>query len=244
MAKKDEEKREGETAAPETADSPLLDLSDAAVKRMIKLAKKRGYVTHDELNAVLPSEEVSSDQIEDVYAMLNEMGITVSEAEEDAEGEEASDDTPDESDSTDLVDVARPAPGDAARAEVFFSDSEKKATIEAGRIRAAYWIAEARKAQNLDPHEALSRAARVPLSYYGMLARETLQQSKIILRAAPEPDFDRASGDPLFQAIALLLDADAGDFVTPIASDYIQRAPDAPTLSALAALGDGQGTLA
>ena len=127
--------------------------------------------------------------------------------------------------------------GDAARAEVFFSDSEKKATIEAGRIRAAYWIAEARKAQNLDPHEALSRAARVPLSYYGMLARETLQQSKIILRAAPEPDFDRASGDPLFQAIALLLDADAGDFVTPIASDYIQRAPDAPTLSALAALG-------
>ena len=96
MAKKDEEKREGETAAPETADSPLLDLSDAAVKRMIKLAKKRGYVTHDELNAVLPSEEVSSDQIEDVYAMLNEMGITVSEAEEDAEGEEAADEQPDQ----------------------------------------------------------------------------------------------------------------------------------------------------
>ena len=80
MAKKDEEKREGEGAAPETTDSPLLDLSDAAVKRMIKLAKKRGYVTHDELNAVLPSEEVSSDQIEDIYSMLNEMGITVSEA--------------------------------------------------------------------------------------------------------------------------------------------------------------------
>ncbi|MDB5544362.1 MAG: polymerase, sigma 70 subunit, RpoD family, partial [Hyphomicrobiales bacterium] len=59
MAKKDEEKRDGEGAAPDTADSPLLDLSDAAVKRMIKLAKKRGYVTHDQLNAVLPSEEVS-----------------------------------------------------------------------------------------------------------------------------------------------------------------------------------------
>ncbi|MDP2355871.1 MAG: RNA polymerase sigma factor RpoD [Beijerinckiaceae bacterium] len=86
MAKKDEEKGQ-EGAAVETVDSPLLDLSDAAVKRMIKAAKKRGFVTHDELNAVLPSEEVSSDQIEDIYAMLNEMGINVVDSEE-AEGEE------------------------------------------------------------------------------------------------------------------------------------------------------------
>ncbi len=86
MAKKDEEKGQ-EGAAVETADSPLLDLSDAAVKRMIKAAKKRGFVTHDELNAVLPSEEVSSDQIEDIYAMLNEMGINVVDS-EDAEGDE------------------------------------------------------------------------------------------------------------------------------------------------------------
>jgi RNA polymerase primary sigma factor len=91
MAKKDDEKVETEGAvAVETADGPLLDLNDAAVKRMIKLAKKRGFVTYTELNAVLPSEEVSSDQIEDVYAMLQEMGITVSEGEDadDAETEE------------------------------------------------------------------------------------------------------------------------------------------------------------
>ena len=49
---------------------------------MIKAAKKRGYVTIDQLNAVLPSEEVSSDQIEDIYAMLNEMGINVVENED------------------------------------------------------------------------------------------------------------------------------------------------------------------
>src|SRR5262245_28582994 len=55
---------------------------------MIKLAKKRGYVTHDPLNAVLPSEEVSSDQIEDVYAMLNEMGSNVVDNEDNAEDEE------------------------------------------------------------------------------------------------------------------------------------------------------------
>ncbi len=72
-----------ETKGPKAPpDSPLLDQSDAAVKKLISSAKKRGYVTHEQLNAVLPSEEVSSDQIEDIYAMLNEMGINVVETEE------------------------------------------------------------------------------------------------------------------------------------------------------------------
>src|SRR5262245_3995363 len=74
-------------ATPDTP-LPLLDLSDAAVKKMIKNAKKRGYVTHDQINAVMPSEEVTSDQIEDVFAMLNEMGINVIEQEENEPGEE------------------------------------------------------------------------------------------------------------------------------------------------------------
>ena len=58
------EKEVPETEAPETApDSPLLDLLDAAVKKLIRSAKKRGYVTHDQINSVLPSEEVNSEQI-------------------------------------------------------------------------------------------------------------------------------------------------------------------------------------
>jgi len=69
-------------------DGPLLDLTDAAVKKFIKQAKARGYVTHEELNKVLPSEEVTSEAIEDTMAMLNEMGINVVEAEDDAEGGE------------------------------------------------------------------------------------------------------------------------------------------------------------
>jgi RNA polymerase primary sigma factor len=73
--------------AEERQDSPL-DLSDAAVKKMIARAKQRGFVTLDELNKVLPSERVSSEQIEDTMAMLNDMGINVTEAEEkDEEGE-------------------------------------------------------------------------------------------------------------------------------------------------------------
>ena len=78
-----------ETEATETShDGPLLDLTDAGVKKFIKQAKARGYVTMDELNKVLPSEEVTSEAIEDTLAMLSEMGVNVVEAEEDAEGGE------------------------------------------------------------------------------------------------------------------------------------------------------------
>jgi RNA polymerase primary sigma factor len=82
-------KTDGETQEKEDApEAPLLDLSDTAVKRMIKAAKTRGWVTMDELNKVLPSEEVSADQIEDVMSQLSEMGISVVESEEEAEAQE------------------------------------------------------------------------------------------------------------------------------------------------------------
>ncbi|HEY4142397.1 MAG TPA: RNA polymerase sigma factor region1.1 domain-containing protein, partial [Pseudolabrys sp.] len=80
---------------------PLLDLSDAGVKKMIKAAKKRGYVTYEQLNAVMPSEEVTSEAIEDTLAMLSEMGINVVEtedAESDEEGEKATDEQDDDDD--------------------------------------------------------------------------------------------------------------------------------------------------
>lgn len=81
------EKEEVETEREGAPDGPLLDLSDDAVKKMIKVAKKRGYVTMDELNSVLPSEEVTSEQIEDTMSMLSDMGINV--VEDDETGEEA-----------------------------------------------------------------------------------------------------------------------------------------------------------
>jgi len=110
MAKKDEAKGEGEAAAVETVDSPLLDLSDAAVKRMLKVAKKRGWVTQDELNAVLPSEEISSDQIEDMNAMLSEMGINVVDNEDAEETEKESADggaEEDEAEGGEIVEASR-----------------------------------------------------------------------------------------------------------------------------------------
>jgi RNA polymerase primary sigma factor len=92
MATKASEREKTDQVAPDappTTDGPLLDLTDQAVRRMIKLAKKRGYVTYDELNEVLPSEEFSSEQIEDVLGQLSEQGINVVDNEDpEAAGEE------------------------------------------------------------------------------------------------------------------------------------------------------------
>jgi RNA polymerase primary sigma factor len=102
--------KDGET--PDVA-LPLLDLSDAAVKKMIKQAKKRGYVTYEQLNAVMPSEEVTSEKIEDVLAMMSEMGINVVETEEaDSEDDEEAREEPaedEESEGGELVETGSKA---------------------------------------------------------------------------------------------------------------------------------------
>src|SRR5262249_32186164 len=103
-----------EKEIPESAaDSPLLDLSDAAVKKLIRSAKKRGYVTHDQINSVLASKEVNSEQIEDVLAMFSEMGVNVVETEESSEeGEETREESDEEaeSESGELVEVQQKVP--------------------------------------------------------------------------------------------------------------------------------------
>ena len=101
-------------SAPEATDGPLLDMNDATVKKFIKSAKARGFVTYDELNKVLPSDQNSSEQIEDIMSQLSEMGINVVESEDDVEdsereqeagedGEESEDGTPARSKSTALA---------------------------------------------------------------------------------------------------------------------------------------------
>ena len=71
-----------ETQERESTETPLLDLFNTAVKKLIRSAKKRGYVTHDQINALLFSEEVNSEQIEDILAKLSEFGVNVVEAKE------------------------------------------------------------------------------------------------------------------------------------------------------------------
>src|SRR5262245_51203528 len=117
VATKEENKKEEapEKEAPDTPDTPLplLDLSDAAVKKLIRSAKKRGYVTVDQINSVLPSEEVNSEQIEDVLAMFSEMGVNVVETEETEAEEEGAREEPEEepeAEGNDLVEVQRAVP--------------------------------------------------------------------------------------------------------------------------------------
>ena len=86
-----------EKEGPET---PLLDLCDAAVKTLIRTAKKRGYVTHDQINTLLSSEEVKSEQIEDILAKFSEMGVNVVETEKaEPENEGAREEPDDEEES-------------------------------------------------------------------------------------------------------------------------------------------------
>ena len=97
MAAKDND----DAQKPEQEEDVTLDMSQAAVKKMIADARERGYITYDQLNEVLPPDQVSSDQIEDVMSMLSEMGIQVTE-----EDEEQDDD--DQKGTTDLVETKKP----------------------------------------------------------------------------------------------------------------------------------------
>ncbi|MFG1479914.1 RNA polymerase sigma factor RpoD [Xanthobacter sp. V4C-4] len=126
MAKQSAETTEAPEKETDAPDGPLLDLSDAAVRKMIKNAKRRGYVTYEQLNEVMPSEEVTSEQIEDTLAMLNDMGINVIEAEE-AESEEGGEEgeAAEEPEEAEGGELAEPAPRALTRAETKSEPAER-----------------------------------------------------------------------------------------------------------------------
>ena len=187
MAKKDNEKGEAEGTVTENTDGPLLDLSDAAVKRMIKAAKKRGFVTYAELNAVLPSEEVNSEQIEDILAMLNEMGINVVEAEE-ADSDEAEEkEEEEEAEGGDLVEASQ------AKAVVVRSSEPADRTDDPVRM----YLREMGSVELLSREGEIAIAKRIeagreamiaglcesPLTFQAIIIwRDELNGSKVLLR--------------------------------------------------------------
>ena len=102
MVEMDDELNGGEGAGNERgegSDAPLIDLNEASVKKLIARAKRRGIITYDELNAALPQDQMSSEQIEDIMAAISEMGVNIVESDEDApEADAAADDEPDDAD--------------------------------------------------------------------------------------------------------------------------------------------------
>ena len=88
----------------DNGDAPLIDLNDASVKKLLARAKKRGYLTYDELNEALPQDQMTSEQIEDVMSAISEMGVNIVENEEDSEGNAEEDDQDDGADGAEGVD--------------------------------------------------------------------------------------------------------------------------------------------
>jgi RNA polymerase primary sigma factor len=115
MAKNDNPEAE----VAEAGDAPLIDLNDASIKKLIARAKKRGFVTYDELNEALPQDQMSSEQIEDIMSAINELGINVVENEEASDDEEEKEDEPEPAidDEVDPLDDGGPRPAAATKKE-------------------------------------------------------------------------------------------------------------------------------
>ncbi|HVM23561.1 MAG TPA: RNA polymerase sigma factor RpoD [Sphingomicrobium sp.] len=103
--------------AAEAGDAPLIDLNDASIKKLIARAKKRGFVTYDEINEALPQDQMSSEQIEDIMSAINEMGINVVENEEAAEDDEDKEPEPAIDEEVDPLDDGGPRPAAATKKE-------------------------------------------------------------------------------------------------------------------------------
>ena len=181
-----------EKEASETADAPLplLDLSDAAVKKMIKQAKKRGYVTYEQLNSVMPSEEVTSEQIEDVLAMMNEMGINVVETEEAEAGEEeeaADEPEQEEAEGGELVEVTpKPvAKSEAKEPSERTDDPVRMYLREMGSVELLSREGEIAIAKRIEAgREAMiAGLCESPLSFQAVIIwRDELNEGKVFLR--------------------------------------------------------------
>jgi RNA polymerase primary sigma factor len=181
-----------EKEAPETPDAPLplLDLSDAAVKKMIKQAKKRGYVTYEQLNSVMPSEEVTSEQIEDVLAMMSEMGINVVETEEaEADGEEEAREEPEEeeAESGELVEVTpkTPAKSEAKEPTERTDDPVRMYLREMGSVELLSREGEIAIAKRIEAgREAMiAGLCESPLTFQAVIIwRDELNEGKVFLR--------------------------------------------------------------
>jgi RNA polymerase primary sigma factor len=177
-------REEQDTPAAETADSPLLDLSDQAVKKLIKVAKSRGYITYDELNEVLPSNEVSSEQIEDIMSMLSDMGINVIDADEAEEADATAIDDEDEDRSmTAAMPVAKQEK--AAEPTERTDDPVRMYLREMGSVELLSREGEIAIAKRIEAgREAMiSGLCESPLTFQAIIIwRDELNEGKILLR--------------------------------------------------------------
>ncbi len=160
-------------------DQPLLDLNNAAVKKMIKSAKKRGFVTVNELNSVLPSDQVNSEQIEDTMSMLSEMGINVVE-------DDGSDDTTEEGGGA-LVEATKKEVATVARKEPTdrTDDPVRMYLREMGTVELLSREGEIAIAKRIEAgrETMIAGLCESPLSFQAIIIwRDELNEGNILLR--------------------------------------------------------------
>jgi RNA polymerase primary sigma factor len=172
-----------------TTDGPLLDLADAEVTKMIKRAKKRGYITHQQINAVLPSDEHTSEKIENILAMLNDMGINTveqDEAEPDEE-EKAAEEAEEEETEGELVEVVRRVPAEPKKLEPGerVDDPVRMYLREMGTVELLSREGEIAVAKRIEAgREAMiAGLCESPLSFQAIIIwRDELNEGKVYLR--------------------------------------------------------------
>ena len=182
-------------------DSPLLGLSDAAVKKLIRTAKKRGYVTYDQIDSL--SKEVNSKQIEDVLAMFSEMGVNVVETEEASEEGEEQREEPDEegeSESGKLVEVQQkvPAKSEAKEPTERTDDPVRMYLREMGSVELLSREGEIAIAKRIEAgREAMiAGLCESPLTFQAIIIwRDELNEGKVLLRDIIDLDATYAGPD-------------------------------------------------
>src|SRR6202158_1469680 len=188
-AQKEKEAAENEAAEASDTLPPLLDRFDAAVKKLIRTAKKRGYVTHDQISSV--SEEVDSEQIENVLAMFSEMGVNVVETEETSEDTEQHEDLDEESESEggEPVQVQQKVP---AKAKVKTKEPTERTDDpvrmylrEMGSVELLSREGEVAIAKRIERRREapIRRLCESPLSFQAIIIwRDELNEGKVFLR--------------------------------------------------------------
>ena len=233
---KDKEKDDKAADAPEKdgaeAPSPLLDLSDAAVKKMIKQAKKRGFVTFDQLNEVLPSDTTSPEQIEDIMSMLSDMGINVSEAEE-ADSEDEKEEADDETDN-ELVEVTQKAVTEVKKSEPGerTDDPVRMYLREMGTVELLSREGEIAIAKRIEAgREAMiAGLCESPLTFQAIIIwRDELNEGKIFLRDIIDLEATYAGPDAKNNMNPAMLAAPVGPDGQPVAAANGNGAAAAPS---------------
>src|ERR1700730_8573887 len=226
-----------EKGAPATPpDPPLLDLSDAAIKTLVRTARERGYITHDQINTLL--KEINSEQIEDILAMFSGMGINVVEPEEASDDEERDEEPEEEteSESAELVEVRRKVP----------TKSDVKEPIERTDDPMRMYLREMGSMELLSREGEIAIAKRIeagreamiaglcesPLTFQAIIIwRDELNDGKVLLRDII--DLDATYAGPDAKAVpAPVIGPDGQPIVTPPGAPPV---PGSPVLAQTAA---------